>query len=493
VKKSFVKDLARYAPSQFLPALTAFVTTPILTRLLAPAEYGYWAQASSVAGFLTALAATAVGSAVLRFYPAYEANSTLDVFLATVAGSLILVLAAVTGVSVLVLYVIKDLAPAWLLSLLPLVILIFVAQSIFTVFICVIRAQGRSGSFSAFQLLTSYGGLGLGLLLVGVLKFGVEGLLWGTLLAQIAVLPFLVIEATRKVGIHPREFQVPVASQLWGYAWPLALGDVALWGLRVSDLFIIGSFWPARDVGLYTVSYNISAKSIDLLVSLFLLGLGPLVYRTWEIQGREATERTLTMVTRVYLIVCLPAAVGLSILALPFVKLLTAPEYYEGSRIVGFVVCSSFAWGLINIANMGLTIKQQARRLAVNTIIAAAIHITLQLLLVPRFGYVASAVSTLIGYAVLLFLQTLSSRPHLAWKFPFTTLRNVMAASILMGLVAWGTYGMVRADSKVAPGYLGVSIALAVTTYGFCLWWLGEVDEREKKTVEMMWARVIGR
>jgi O-antigen/teichoic acid export membrane protein len=268
---------------------------------------------------------------------------------------------------------------------------------------------------------------------------------------------------------------------------------VALWGLRVSDLFIIGSFWPARDVGLYSVSYNISAKSIDLVVTLFLLGLGPLVYRTWETQGREATEKTLTMVTRVYLIVCLPAAVGLSILALPFVKLLTAPDYYEGSKIVGFVVFSSFAWGLINIANMGLTIKQQARRLAINTIIAAAIHIGLQLLLVPRFGYVASAVSTLIGYAVLLLLQTVSSRRHLVWSFPFTTLRNVMAASVVMALVAWGTYGMARADSKVAPGYLALSIALAVTTYGFCLWWLGEVDEREKKTMGTMWARVTGR
>jgi O-antigen/teichoic acid export membrane protein len=490
VKKHFIKDLAKYAPSQLLPALTAFITTPILTRLLAPAEYGYWAQASSLAGFLTALSATAIGSAVLRFYPAYAANSTLDVFFATLAGLLILVVTAVTGISVLLLYVLKELVPPWSVSLMPLVILIFVAQSIFTVFICVIRAQGRSGSFSTFQLLTSYGGLGLGLLLLGVLRFGVKGLLWGTLLALVAVLPFIFFEATRRVGIHPQAFQTSVAIQLWGYSWPLALGDVALWGLRVSDLFIIGSFWPARDVGLYTVSYNISAKSIDLLVSLFLLGLGPLVYRTWEMQGREATEKTLTMVTRVYLIMCLPAAVGVSILAFPFVKLLTAPDYYEGSRIVGFVVFSSFAWGLINIANMGLTIKQQARRLATNTIIAAAIHIGLQLLLVPRFGYVASAVCTLIGYAVLLYLQTLSSRPHLAWRFPFTTFRNVMAASAVMGLVAWGTYGMAGADSKVALGYLALSIALAVATYCGCLWWLGEVDEREKKTVGMMWARV---
>ena len=238
------------------------------------------------------------------------------------------------------------------------------------------------------------------------------------------------------------------------------------------------------------MSYNISAKSIELLVALFLLTVSPLVYSTWESEGQEATEKTLTMVTRVYLILCLPAAVGLSVLAFPFVALLTAPDYYEGSRIVGFVAFSSFAWGLSNIAMMGIAIKKQARRLAANQIAAASIHIGLQLLLVPRFGYVAAAISTLIGYTVLLVLQASASRPYLTWRFPFSTLRNVIAASVVMGLVAWGIYGMSGAGSKVSPAYLFLSIVVAVLTYVVCLWWLGEAKEEEKNTVRQLWYRV---
>jgi O-antigen/teichoic acid export membrane protein len=493
VKKRFIKDLATYAPSQFLPALTAFITTPILTRLLAPAEYGYWAQASSVAGFLTALAASGMGSAALRFYPAYEAKSAVDLFFATLGVSVAAVVAAVAGLSVLVLFLFKDLLPSWLVPLLPLVILIFVAQSFYTVFICVLRAQGRSGSFTAVQLITNYGGLGIGLLLVAGLGFGVAGLLLGTCVILVLILPILLFRATKRVGIHPQRFQFPDAVKIWQYAWPLTLGNVAMWGLRASDLFIISSFWPARDVGLYSVSYNISSKSIELLVTLFLLGLSPLVYTTWETEGRKATEASLTMVTRVYLIVCLPAAVGLSVLAFPFVALLTAPEYYEGSRIVNLVVFSSFVLGLANIAMFSLAIHQQARRLGGIQIIAAAIHIGLQLLLVPRFGYVASAISTLIGYTVLLFLQASAGRAHLAWRFPFSTLRNVMAASVVMGLVAWGIYGMSGGGSKVSPVYLFLSVAVAIPTYVLCLWWLDEVDEAEKKTIVTLWDRVTGK
>lgn len=492
MKKRFVKDLVIYAPSQFLPALTAFVTTPILTRLFPPVEYGYWAMALSVSGFLVALAVSGMGSAALRFYPNYEAKSTTAVFFATIGVSIVGVVTIVAGLSFLSLFLLRKLFPHWLVQLLPLVILIFVAQSIFTVVMAVIRAQGRSGLFTVFQLLTNYGGLGVGLLLVAVLGFRVEGLLWGTFLTLVLTLPFLLFLTTKGVGIHPQRFHPPDALQIWQYAWPLTLGNVAMWGLRVSDLFVIGSFWSAREVGLYSVSYNISSKSIEVLVALFLLGVSPLVYTTWETEGRQATEMILTMVTRVYLLLCLPAAVGLGVLALPFVAMLTTPEYHEGSRIVGLVVFSSFVWGLANIAMMGLTIEKQARRLGANQIVAASAHIGLMLLFVPRFGYVAAAVSTLIGFSILLVLQTLGSQTHLTWQFPFSTLRNVIAASAVMGLAARGIYGMSGEGTKVSPAYLLLSIAVALMAYVVCLWWLGEIGKGKKDAVWRLWYRLGG-
>jgi O-antigen/teichoic acid export membrane protein len=485
--------MAFYAPAQFLPALTAFVTTPILTRLFPPAEYGYWALAASVSGFLTAIAVSGFGSAVIRYYPAYKVKATVNVFLATISGSVGVAVTVVAGVSYLVLSLLRDHLPSALTPLLPLVILIFVAQSIYSTFVAVLRAERRSGAYTSFQLFTTYGGLGVGLILVVAWGFRVDGLLWGTFLSLVLSLPFLLIMVARGAGIHPQRFRLLDARQIWHYAWPLALGNLAMWGLRLSDLFIIGVFRPEREVGLYSVSYNLSARSIELVVSLFLLGVSPLVMSTWESEGRDATEKALTMVTRVYLILCLPAAVGLSVLAFPFVALLTAPAYQEGSRIVGFVAFSSLLWGLANIAVMGLAIRMQARLLAANQILAALAHVGLQLLLVPRFGYMASAISTLIGYAALLVLQTLSSRPHLAWRFPSSTLRNVIVASVGMGLVAAGVYAVSGGAGKASFAYLCLSIALAVPSYAACLWLLGEVREEEKIAALRVWNRVRAR
>lgn len=482
--KRFVKDLVIYMPSQFLPAITAFITTPILTRMLLPDEFGYWALASSISSFLVAIAASGLGSAVVRYYPAYKSKDELDSFWATMGLSVNALIALVAIVGFVVLFFFKGILPPVLEPYLPIVILIYVTDSLFTVLLSAIRVQHRSGSYTTFRLLVKYGGLGIGIALVYFGGFRVEGLLLGTFAINLILLPPLAYLATDGKGIHPKRFLFADALQMMQYAWPLTLANVAMWGLRVSDLFIIRLFGLDREVGLYSVSYDLSAKSIELLVMLFLLSVSPFVMNTWENEGQTATENALSMMTRVYLILCLPAAVGLSVLAFPFVSLLTAPEYHEGASITGFIVFSSFLWGLAQISMMGTQVKKDTLRLGVNTVVAALTHIVLQLLLVPQFGYRASAISTLVGYSVLLLLNVQALRRHFKWKFPYRTLINVGIASIAMGFFAWWIYTLTE-SSGVGPSFIHLllSIFAAVLFYFGCVWVIGEIKPEEKASI----------
>lgn len=488
--KKFIKDIAKYSLSKLLPALTAFITTPILTSLFPPEEYGTWALALSVSSFMIALTVSGFGGAVIRFYPAYKAKSTLNTFFSTIFITTSAITIFIAGAGLFFSVSFREFLPSALIEFLPLIIVIFIAQSVFVIYMAVLRAREKSGVFTTFQLLLNYGGLGLGLVLVIFFDFRVDGLLLGTLLTLLLIVPILFYVATKGTKVKARYFKMQDAFHIMDYALPLTIGNVAMWGLRLSDLFIINFFYTEKDVGLYSVSYNISAKSIELLVALFLLSVSPLLMNTWEREGQEATEKSLKMVTRVYLIVCLPAVVGLSVLAFPFVALLTSPEYYEGYKIFGLVALSSFAWGLANIAQMGMAIKKRTRRLGANQIMAALVHITLAIFLVPRFGYAAAAISTLIGYSVLLILQARSSQRYISWRFPFSTLRNVLVASLLMGLVAYGIYGLAGDGNDVSILYLLLSILISIAVYSLLLWVLGEVRESEKGMVLQLWNKV---
>jgi O-antigen/teichoic acid export membrane protein len=486
--KKFVRDIVAYLPSRLLPALTAFITTPIVTRLFAPAEYANYALALGVSELLVALASSGFGSAVVRFLPQYEMRAALGVFYTTLSVCLAALVSAVGLISFAGLALFRGQIDPTLYPLLIIGVITFVAQSGFNVFTSAARAQQRGVLYTVFQLLYRYGSLGLGLLLVLVFGFQVDGLLWGNLLALVLVLPPLVYFTTRLSGLRPANLRLDDAETIWRYAWPLALGNVAMWGLRVLDRFIISWYRPAREVGLYAASYGISERVLDIIVGLFLLSVSPMLMNTWERQGREATEKALTMVTRVYLIVCLPIAVGLMATAAPFVNLLTAPAYHEGARIVGYVALGSFAWGLSNIAQTGLAVGKRARRLGANQILAALVNLGLNILLVPRFGFVAAGLTTLIGYALLAALQAWSARVYLTWRFPFRTARNVVIAVGCMGLAAWGIYGLAGNTEGVNLGFLTLSVGAAVPIYLGCLWLLGEARQHERAAAARAWA-----
>jgi O-antigen/teichoic acid export membrane protein len=488
---TFIRDMLTYLPSKLLPALTGFISAPILTRLFLPDEYSNYVLALGVSDFLYALACSGLGSSVLRFFPAYKAKSELSVFFATIGGSVGIIITVVSAVSFSILYLLRGNLPVALYPLLQISIIIFIVQAAVEVLKEVVRAQQRSRLYTVTELFVRYGSLGLSLLLVIVFGFRVEGLLWGTILTLALTLPPLLLLTARGVKIQGQNFSLPDASQMWRYAWPLALSNVAMWGLRLSDRYIISFFRSGSEVGQYSVAYNLSSKSIDIVVAMFLLSAIPMIMNKWESQGREATENALRMITRLYLILCLPAAAGLSILASPFISLFTATPYHEGYRIVGYIAFSSFAWGLARFAITGTLIMKKSRRIAINQIVATLVTLILNLLLIPRIGFLAAGITTLIGYTVLFMLQAYASRLYLTWQFPFRTLRNVVIATSCMGFAVLGIYGMPGTRDSVLPGNLALSIIAAVLIYSACLWLLGEVDKEEKNAVRRLLSRVV--
>jgi O-antigen/teichoic acid export membrane protein len=485
--KSFVKQIINYLPSRLLPALTALVTTPILTHLLLPVEYGYWALALGVTDFLIALACLGFGSAIIRFFPAYKADSKLDVFFSTLSIFITLIIIVVSVFSLIALLLFKRYLSTGLYPILLLSVPIFIVQGFFTIFMTVVRAQERSNLYTIFSLFSYYGGLGVGLFLITFVDLGVEGLLIGTLLTFILALPLLISSTIKGVKIRFHLFRFPDAVEMWHYAWPLVIGNISLWALRLSDRYIINHYGSIKEVGLYSVAYNISGRSIDMLVALFLLSIYPMMMNTWENKGRLATEKLLTLITRLYLLVCLPAAVGLGVLSFPLVDLLTADSYQSGYRIVGYVAFSSFFMGLSQIAQMGIVIKKKARRVGGNEVVAALVNIVLNFVLVPHIGFIAAGINILVSYVILFGLHTCASRPYLKWRLPIYTFRNVIIATIIMGLTAFAIYPTSNYGDRVHLGNLILSIAISVFVYLASLWLLGEVTEEEKSAARKLW------
>ncbi len=126
-----------------------------------------------------------------------------------------------------------------------------------------------------------------------------------------------------------------------------------------------------------------------------------------------------------------------------------------------------------------------------NQLLAGALNIGLNILLVPVYGYAVAAVTTLVGYSLLLILQAHASRKYLTWKLPLGTVLRVGGAALLMGVVLYGANMLDVGNTDLIPT-LG-KIALGVSVYAVALLAFGEITAEEKGAAQRLVFKLIGR
>ena len=124
-------------------------------------------------------------------------------------------------------------------------------------------------------------------------------------------------------------------------------------------------------------------------------------------------------------------------MAKPIINILVAPEYYEGYRIIPLVAFGIFFAGIIHSFGLVFLYVKKIYILSLIAIVTAFLNVGLNFLLVPRYGYMAAAMTTLISYSVNLFLVIIASRRFLIWKFPFTSLGKAVGVSAVMGIIVY--------------------------------------------------------
>jgi O-antigen/teichoic acid export membrane protein len=477
--KTFLKDLIQYAPAQVVPGVIAFITIPILTRLFLPEDYGKYILVIATVNILV----TMVGwlpTSTIRFYSIYEKDNKLHTFYSTTIGFAFISIGLLIVLYLIAIWILKDYLPSKLPSLMLIGGLLFVAQAFFLVLQYFLRVKRKVNWYTTFSLWNSVASLCLGLLLVMVFHRGVEGLILGSFLAIASSLPFLWYISTDVSLLTLESISKKYASEMAHYGLPLVVVNLAAWILSLSDRYILEFFRGSNEVGIYSASYGIAEKSILLISTLFMLASGPIVMNIWEKDGEKACREFITKLTRYFLLVCLPATVGLSVLAKPLISILTPQKYHEGFMIIPFVSFGAFFLGLQQCFQTGLTFHKKTSFIMLGTIIAGLLNLGLNFLLVPKHGYMGAAVATLISYVFLFAVMVMLSRKYFVWDFPFKSLWKITTASVIMALVV---YLMGKSVTSITLINLFLCICIGSVIYLIMFLLLREFNNEEIKVL----------
>jgi len=473
--KELFKDIVKYIPSKIIPATISIIALPIITRLFSPAHYGNYVLIIATVSILSAIAGW-VSMSVVRFYPAYEKEGKIAEFTNLTIKLAFLSISAISIIVLCILILLRDRIPENLYRLMGIGIFVFILTSLFSVLLDFLRIKRQIKWYSSFFVWRSITALAFGVLLVIFFHLGVEGLLWGTIISVGFTLPLLWKIVVGKLRIRDKSVSLKPTIEMAKYSFPLVIGNLAAWILSLSDRYILELFRGSHEVGIYSISYSISQYTIMILISLFLLSFNPLSIITWEKEGGKATKKFIVQGTRYFLLLCIPAVIGISVLRNPILSVLSTSDYYEGAKIIPLVALGVFFLGLMQIFDAGLCLQKKTYINMFCVTLSGILNLGLNFLLIPKYGYIAAAFTTLISYAFLLFLMIIVSRRFFVWEFPFKSLAKTMCASSIMGIAVYHI-GNSLTSSTLLNLILGIVVGVVV--YSLMLFLMREFKPSE--------------
>jgi len=466
----YARDISYVAGAQIAVSLLQFARLPILTKWLGASLYGTWSLIWVTVVLITPLATLGLGMAFTRFLAVERDNARIrESFLSVVFT----ILAAGVFVSIILILcsdlfassIIGDINSSHLIRLASFMVLTQALSQVGVRFFQTFRKMKWYSTLLAAKA-TAQLGLMVAFLLLG---WELKGLIIAVLISDTLCLAVALSAALGQIG-----FQFPRFTELKSYlkyGLPLVPGSAILWVIHSSDRYIIGYFMEAKDVGIYTAAYALAS-----IISLFRVPLQmvllPAVSKSYD-DGEIAKTRTYLKYSLKYLMMLsIPSAFGLSILASPLLHILTTAEFTSGSVVIPFVASGLLFYGLYQVCMNVLYLGKKTYWILWLLSISAALNIGLNLLLIPHLGILGAAVATLAAYFVLGMLTALVSLRYFKFdlNLPFTV-KSILASAI-MALAIWLL-------NPVSITGVTVSILLGVVIYFVIIFVLKGFDKKE--------------
>jgi O-antigen/teichoic acid export membrane protein len=442
LRAMFSRDFVYLGVSALQVVLVALVT-PILSRRVAVGEFGQLSLAMVVAQLLGVTFSFGLPFAAQKVFAGEDGDRRSRGVLAisatlAVAASLVVVLAApVWGPAVGLDGVLEArLAALWAgcfaLTLTSLAML---------------RSRDKLGVAIFVAALQSLGAQAAGLLLLYWWAPTVASYLCGLIIGQAAA------AFAGLLALTP-DWSALAAIRRYGWIFlfglPMVPQQLSGWILGVGDRVVIRHVLGSAAVGRYSVAYNVGSLGFILLVFVNQAWMP----RIYAVTDRVARSRLLAGSRDMMNLLLIPVVCGLAAGAPVVLGVWVPPSFHpaELTPVVAIVAICTFPFGQF-LANLrALMSEGRTGQAAVATLVAAAVNVGLNVVMVPFLGITGSAIATVLSYALCARL----TRP------PVSSGLQVPGASVLLRTLIGGAVAVTLAIGAfpTSPVWLAIRLVM---------------------------------
>jgi O-antigen/teichoic acid export membrane protein len=359
--------------------------TPVITRLLPPAEYGYSVIFLQSVNLISGVAVFGLSAALTQVYLRRR-----DDFADTLKSVVLFVVVANVMLLPFLPWAARVIADTFVL---PVALLYYagpvgVVLGSFTLLSAVLIAEKRSLAATRYSILNVSGA---GLLFILFLLAGER-----TYLARVhsyAIIVAILLMATM------REFAPTLRRGAWSwlklrwalrYGLPTIFSGISFILFTYADRVLLTRYRSAEEMGLYSFVCVIGLLPL-LLSGSALTAFGPHLYARLNAGDLHTVKQLSHRMSLAVVLLCLLVA----FLARPLAMFMADASYQIAVPAIPILALYSFAYYTMTYSATYLLYHEATAALSGTYIFALVVNIALNLAFIPKYGYIAAAWTTL--------------------------------------------------------------------------------------------------
>lgn len=407
-RNSLLRKFLSFSVGNWLVLIIGLISSPIITRIIDPSEYGKFGMFNLYANILMLITTCGLDQSYVRFF--YEEDETNRNKLLFESIKIPFILNILISIIIIIFkvpiskYIISD----YNLNFIILLILNISLASIGRFSLLTVRMKQKGRLYSMLQVMQKVSYLmSVGLFFM-IYNDSFLTLAYATLISNAVVAGvslFTERDSWNFKNIKDKKLKNSQIDIL-KYGIPLIFTVLVTWLFQSADRMAIKAFYGNYEVGIYTSANNIIAI-LNILQTSFATFWVPVAFEKYE-KNPEDTK-FFSNINDIVSFLMFGVGIGL-ILFKDIIVLLLGEKYRVASYIMPFLVYMPVLYTMSEVSVVGINFKKKPKYHIIIASAACLFNVIGNSILVPMLGAKGAAISTGLAYIVFYYARTLISR-----------------------------------------------------------------------------------
>lgn len=267
------------------------------------------------------------------------------------------------------------------------------------------------------------------------LHLGVHGYLLAYTLSHLVASLYLIIRLkVWEYILPPTSIDRSLIIKLAIFCIPLIPNTISWWVSNQSDKFVLILFDGLALSGIYAIAYKIPSI-LSVVSNIFI--------NAWQISsvdefGSDNSKKFYSDIYEKYISVQLMMTSAVILFCRLAAKILFKNEFFEAWHYIPLLTLAVMVHAMGTFFGSVYTAAKKTKGVGISTLAAAAINVSLNFILIPRFHAYGAAFATLVSYVVIVIVRTIHSRRFFEFEINFGN--DFLCYAILIGQMFVSTF-----------------------------------------------------